>query len=194
MTTTGSEFLKAVTERGFIHQCTDVPALDKLASEGPIHAYIGFDATADSLHAGSLVPIMLLRLLQRTGHKPIVLMGGGTTKVGDPSGKDEQRQLLDDARIEANIQGIRRIFENFLTFGDGPSDALRVAGLSVVFAAKPLTAASPVTKTTDASTALTTSETSTERSRLMTGLPNRDSVRHHRIRGCESAAGLYHRG
>lgn len=126
MTTTGSEFLKAVTERGFIHQCTDVPALDKLASEGPIHAYIGFDATADSLHAGSLVPIMLLRLLQRTGHKPIVLMGGGTTKVGDPSGKDEQRQLLDDARIDANILGIRRIFENFLTFGDGPTDAVMV--------------------------------------------------------------------
>ena len=126
MTTTSSEFLKAVTERGFIHQCTDSPALDELASKGPIHAYIGFDATADSLHAGSLVPIMLLRLLQRTGHKPIVLMGGGTTKVGDPSGKDEQRQLLDDARIYANIQGIRRIFENFLTFGDGPTDAVMV--------------------------------------------------------------------
>ncbi|MBE9553124.1 MAG: tyrosine--tRNA ligase [Proteobacteria bacterium] len=126
MTTTGSKFLKAVTERGFIHQCTDAQALDELASKGPIHAYIGFDATADSLHAGSLVPIMLLRLLQRTGHKPIVLMGGGTTKVGDPSGKDEQRQLLDDARIEANIQGIRRIFENFLTFGDGPTDAVMV--------------------------------------------------------------------
>ena len=126
MTTTGSEFLKAVTERGFIHQCTDAPALDELASKGPVHAYIGFDATADSLHAGSLVPIMLLRLLQRTGHKPIVLMGGGTTKVGDPSGKDEQRQLLDDAQIEANIQGIRRIFENFLTFGDGPTDAVMI--------------------------------------------------------------------
>jgi tyrosyl-tRNA synthetase len=126
MTTTGSEFLKAVTERGFMHQCTDVPALDKLTAKGPIRAYIGFDATADSLHAGSLVPIMLLRLLQRNGHKPIVLMGGGTTKVGDPSGKDDQRQLMDDARIEANIQGIRRIFENFLTFGDGPTDAVMV--------------------------------------------------------------------
>ncbi|MDH5557372.1 MAG: tyrosine--tRNA ligase, partial [Alphaproteobacteria bacterium] len=126
MTTAGSEFLKAVTERGFIHQCTDAQALDELAAKGPIRAYIGFDATADSLHAGSLVPIMLLRLLQRTGHKPIVLMGGGTTKVGDPSGKDEQRQLLDDAQIDANIQGIRRIFENFLTFGDGPTDAVMV--------------------------------------------------------------------
>ena len=116
MTKTSSEFLKAVTERGFIHQCTDAQALDELASNGPIRAYIGFDATADSLHAGSLVPIMLLRLLQRTGHKPIVLMGGGTTKVGDPSGKDEQRQLMDDARIEANIQGIRRIFREFPDF------------------------------------------------------------------------------
>jgi tyrosyl-tRNA synthetase len=126
MTTPRSEFLNAATDRGFIHQCTDTQALDELASKGTIHAYIGFDATADSLHAGSLVPIMLLRLLQRSGHKPIVLMGGGTTKVGDPSGKDEQRQLLDDARIDANIQGIRRIFENFLTFGDGPTDAVMV--------------------------------------------------------------------
>ncbi len=126
MTTSGPEFLKTADERGFIHQCTDSQALGELASKGPIRAYIGFDATADSLHAGSLVPIMLLRLLQRCGHKPIVLMGGGTTKVGDPSGKDEQRQLLDDARIDANIQGIRRIFENFLTFGDGPTDAVMV--------------------------------------------------------------------
>ena len=126
MTTAGPKFLKTATERGFIHQCTDEQALDELASKGPIRAYIGFDATADSLHAGSLVSIMLLRLLQRTGHKPIVLMGGGTTKVGDPSGKDEQRQLLDDAQIDANIQGIRRIFENFLTFGDGPTDAVMV--------------------------------------------------------------------
>jgi len=126
MTTTGSEFLKAATQRGFIHQCTDMQGLDELASKETVRAYIGFDATADSLHAGSLVPIMLLRLLQRTGHKPIVLMGGGTTKVGDPSGKDEQRQLLDNARIDANIQGIRRIFENFLTFGDGPTDAVMV--------------------------------------------------------------------
>jgi tyrosyl-tRNA synthetase len=126
MTTSSSEFLKTATERGFIHQCTDMAALDDLTSKGPIRAYIGFDATADSLHAGSLVPIMLLRLLQRSGHKPIVLMGGGTTKVGDPSGKDEQRQLMDDARIDANIQSIRRIFENFLIFGDGPTDAVMV--------------------------------------------------------------------
>jgi tyrosyl-tRNA synthetase len=126
MTTPASEFLNTAQERGFIHQCTDMAALDDLACKGPIPAYIGFDATADSLHAGSLVPIMLLRLLQRTGHKPIVLMGGGTTKVGDPSGKDEQRQLMDDARINANIQCIRRIFEKYLTFGDGPTDAVMV--------------------------------------------------------------------
>ena len=101
-------------------------ALDALAASGPVTAYIGFDATADSLHAGSLVPIMLLRLLQRCGHRPIVLMGGGTTKVGDPSGKDEQRQLLTDDLIDRNIDGIKGIFEKFLTFGDGPTDAVLV--------------------------------------------------------------------
>ena len=126
MTSPRSDFLKAAVERGFMHQCTDLEALDELACGNPMPAYIGFDATADSLHAGSLVPIMLLRLLQRNGHKPIVLMGGGTTKVGDPSGKDEQRQLLTDAQIDANIRGIRRIFENFLTFGGGPTDAVMV--------------------------------------------------------------------
>ncbi len=121
-----SDFLKAVRDRGFLHQCTDMEALDARAMEGPIPAYIGFDATADSLHAGSLVPIMLLRLLQRTGHKPIVLMGGGTTKVGDPSGKDEQRKLLTDDDIQRNIDGIKKVFEKFLTFGDGPTDAVMV--------------------------------------------------------------------
>ena len=118
-----SEFLRAATARGFVHQCTDLDALDELASREVVTAYIGFDATADSLHAGSLVPIMLLRLLQRTGHRPLVLMGGGTTKVGDPSGKDTQRQLLSEAEIEANIAGIKGIFEKYLTFGDGPTDA-----------------------------------------------------------------------
>jgi tyrosyl-tRNA synthetase len=121
-----SDFIAAVTERGFLHQCTDLEALDGLAAGGPIRAYIGFDATANSLHAGSLVPIMLLRLLQRTGHRPIVLMGGGTTKVGDPSGKDDQRQLLSDTQIQANIDGIKGIFEKFITFGDGPTDAIMV--------------------------------------------------------------------
>ena len=126
MTTLRSDFITAVTERGFLHQCTDLEALDSLAAGGPISAYIGFDATANSLHAGSLVPIMLLRLLQRSGHRPIVLMGGGTTKVGDPSGKDDQRQLLSEAQIQANIDGIKGIFEKFITFGDGPTDAIMV--------------------------------------------------------------------
>ncbi len=121
-----SEFLREATRRGFIHQCTDLEGLDALLSEGPATAYIGFDATADSLHAGSLLPIMLLRLFQQTGHKPIVLMGGGTTKVGDPSGKDEARKLLDDEQIGRNIEGIKAIFQQFLTFGDGPSDAVMV--------------------------------------------------------------------
>ena len=121
-----SEFLREVERRGFLHQCTDPEGLDALLSEGPAVAYIGFDATADSLHAGSLLPIMLLRLFQQTGNKPIVLMGGGTTKIGDPSGKDEARKLLDDAGIEANIAGIKKIFRQFLTFGDGPSDAVMV--------------------------------------------------------------------
>jgi tyrosyl-tRNA synthetase len=126
MTQIRSEFLKAVRDRGFLHQCTDMDALDARAMEGPVPAYIGFDATADSLHAGSLVPIMLLRLLQKTGHKPVVLMGGGTTKVGDPSGKDEARKMLTDADIERNITGIKQIFQKFLTFGDGPTDAIMV--------------------------------------------------------------------
>lgn len=126
MTQTRSDFLDAVQARGFLHQCTDLDALDALALEGPVPAYIGFDATADSLHAGSLVPIMLLRLLQRSGHKPIVLMGGGTTKVGDPSGKDDSRKLLTQEQINANIAGIQKIFAKYLTFGDGPTDAVMV--------------------------------------------------------------------
>src|SRR6201991_3852227 len=119
-----SDFLHALHERGFIHQLTDAAALDARAQSSVISAYIGFDATADSLHIGSLVQIMLLRHLQKTGHKPIVLMGGGTTKVGDPSGRDESRQLLSDEKIAANIAGIREIFSRFLVFGDGPTDAV----------------------------------------------------------------------
>lgn len=111
-----SEFLRTLQSRGFIHQCTDAEALDALAAKGMITGYIGFDATASSLHAGSLVQIMMLRWLQKTGHKPIVLMGGGTTKVGDPSGKDTQRQLLDDAKIAENLNGIKQVFTKFLTF------------------------------------------------------------------------------
>jgi tyrosyl-tRNA synthetase len=119
-----SAFLAAAEERGFIHQLTDRDALDAQLAQGPLTAYIGFDCTADSLHVGSLLQIMLLRLWQKTGNKPIVLMGGGTTKVGDPSGKDESRKLLTDAEIDANMAGIRRIFDRFLVFGDGKSDAI----------------------------------------------------------------------
>ena len=119
-----TDFLHEARARGFIHQVTEEPAFAARLKQGPVAGYIGFDATADSLHVGSLVQIMLLRLLQKTGHRPVVLMGGGTTKIGDPSGKDEARQLLDDARIEANKAGIRKVFEPFLTFGEGPTDAV----------------------------------------------------------------------
>src|SRR6185437_15019275 len=118
-----SDFLHESTERGFVFQCTDADALDAALNTGPVSAYIGFDCTADSLHVGSLVQIMSLRLLQKHGHKPVVLMGGGTTRIGDPSGKDESRQLLTDETIAANMAGIRRCFTPFLRFGDGPSDA-----------------------------------------------------------------------
>ena len=114
-----SQFLRTLVERGYVHQCTDLEALDAAAASGRITGYIGFDATADSLHVGSLVQIMLLRHMQRTGHRPIVLMGGGTTKVGDPSGKDKSRQLLSEQHIESNITGIRRVFERFLVFDGG---------------------------------------------------------------------------
>ncbi len=117
-------FLAAAAERGFIHQCTDREALEAHLAAGPVTAYIGFDCTADSLHVGSLLQIMLLRLWQKTGNRPIVLMGGGTTKVGDPSGKDESRKLLSDDEIAGNMAGVRRIFDRFLAFGDGPSDAV----------------------------------------------------------------------
>ncbi|MGB6308409.1 MAG: tyrosine--tRNA ligase, partial [Steroidobacteraceae bacterium] len=124
MTELKSEFLRTLTERGYIHQQTDAAGLDQRALLGPVTAYIGFDATADSLHVGSLVQIMLLRRLQQTGHRPIVLMGGGTTKVGDPSGRDETRQLLTDRQIDANIAGIREIFGHFLRFDDSPTGAV----------------------------------------------------------------------
>lgn len=124
MTAPRSDLLRVLQERGFIHQCTDMEALDEQASKGLITAYIGFDATADSLHIGSLVQIMMLRWLQKTGHKPIALMGGGTTKIGDPSGKDESRQLLTPQRIDDNIAGIRSAFENLLSFDDGPTGAI----------------------------------------------------------------------
>lgn len=124
-----SEFLSEATERGFVFQCTDLEGLDAALAAGPIAAYIGFDCTADSLHVGSLVQIMALRLLQRHGHRPVVLMGGGTSRIGDPSGKDETRQLLSDEQIAANMAGIRRCFEPFIRFvrdsePPHPSDAI----------------------------------------------------------------------
>jgi tyrosyl-tRNA synthetase len=118
--------MQLLEERGYIHQVTDAAGLDALAERQVIAGYIGFDATASSLHVGSLLVIMLLRRLQQAGHKPIVLMGGGTTKVGDPSGKDESRKLLSAEQIDANIASIKRVFEHFLTFGDGPTDAIIV--------------------------------------------------------------------
>jgi len=129
MTNYRSSLLRLLNERGYIHQLTDAAALDALAAKESVSAYIGFDATAPSLHVGSLVQIMMLRRLQQAGHRPIVLMGGGTTKVGDPSGKDESRKLLTHEEIDANIAGIRRVFERFLTFAPkdsmgGPSDAI----------------------------------------------------------------------
>jgi len=119
MTAFRSDFLRVLDERGYIHQCSDAERLDAKACEGPITAYIGFDATASSLHAGHLLSIMMLRTLQRTGHNPIALMGGGTTKIGDPSGKDEARKMLTDAQIDANIGSIRKVFERFLDFSAG---------------------------------------------------------------------------
>jgi tyrosyl-tRNA synthetase len=125
--TYSSDFLRRLEARGFIHQVTDAAALDDAAGKGsPITAYVGFDCTAPSLHIGNLVSIMMLRHLQQAGHRPIVVMGGGTTKIGDPSGKDEARQLLGDEQIRANMASIRRIFERFLVFGDGPTDAVMV--------------------------------------------------------------------
>ncbi|MEQ9144589.1 MAG: tyrosine--tRNA ligase [Parvibaculaceae bacterium] len=121
-----SDFLKELDARGFIHQCSDFEALDDAAAKGIVTGYIGFDCTAPSLHVGSLIQIMMLRRLQQAGGKPIVVMGGGTTRIGDPSFRDEQRKLMDDAQIDANMEGIKKVFAKFLTFGDGPTDALMV--------------------------------------------------------------------
>jgi tyrosyl-tRNA synthetase len=118
-----SEFLRVMIERGFLADCTDYQGLDDALIAGVVPAYIGFDATASSLHVGSLIQIMMLRWLQKTGHKPLVLMGGGTTKVGDPSFRAEERPLLTPAQIDSNIAGIKSVFTNYVTFGDGPTDA-----------------------------------------------------------------------
>ena len=126
MTDFKSEFLSSLDARGFIAQCTDNDGLDTAASETVMTGYIGYDCTAPSLHVGNLISILMLRRLQQTGHRPIVVIGGGTTKVGDPSGKEESRQLLNDEQIAENKQTIRTTFERFLTFGDGPQDAILV--------------------------------------------------------------------
>ena len=124
MSAVKSDFLKAAIERGFVQDCTDLDGLDRELRQGPLTAYIGYDCTADSLHVGNLVSIMLLRLFQQCGQRPIVLMGGGTTKVGDPSGKDESRQLLPEEQIRRNMAGIRSVFEKFLEFGPSPTGAI----------------------------------------------------------------------
>jgi len=121
-----SDLLTRLSERGFVQQCSDAQALDDSASKGMVSGYIGFDCTATSLHAGSLVPIMMLRILQQTGHRPIVVIGGGTTRIGDPSFRDAARPLLDDAQIDANKIGIRAVFEKFLSFDDGSTGAIMV--------------------------------------------------------------------
>jgi tyrosyl-tRNA synthetase len=119
-------FLAEATGRGYIHQCTDTGALSQALGAGIVSAYVGYDCTADSLHVGSLVSIMLLRLLQKHGHRPVVLMGGGTTRIGDPSGKDETRQMLTDGTIAANMAGIKTAFASYLDFGAGPTGAIMV--------------------------------------------------------------------
>ncbi len=119
-----SDFLRVMIERGFLADCTDYQALDEALINGVVPAYIGFDATAKSLHVGSLIQIMMLRWLQKTGHKPITLMGGGTTKVGDPSFRADERPLLTEDQIDANIDGIKQVFAKYVTYGDGPTDAL----------------------------------------------------------------------
>ena len=126
MSTYESALLRLLDERGYIHQLTDAAGLDALAAKQIVPGYIGFDATAPSLHIGSLVQIMMLRRLQQTGHKPIVLMGGGTTRIGDPTGRDESRKMLTDETIEANVQSIFTVFDKLLKFGDGPTDAVMV--------------------------------------------------------------------
>jgi len=126
MTTLKSDFLKIMTERGFMHQCSALESLDKLAADNRVVAYVGYDCTAPSLHVGSLLSIMMLSWLQKCGGKPIALMGGGTTRVGDPSGKDETRQLRSIDEIEKNKNGMKQVFAKFLAFGDGGTDALMV--------------------------------------------------------------------
>ena len=125
-TSFNSPFLQTLLERGYIHQCTDFKSLDEKFCQSIVPAYLGFDATAKSLHVGSLLQIMILRTLQKAGHKPVILIGGGTTKVGDPTGKYESRQLLSEATIQENANSIAAVFSKFIKFGDGPTDAIMV--------------------------------------------------------------------
>jgi len=124
MTTYKSDFLNILSERGFIHQVSEPDVLDALAAKGPVTGYIGFDCTAASLHIGSLLPIMMLYWMQQTGHRPIALMGGGTTRVGDPSGKDESRRILTEDMINENLVGIRAVFSKFLKFEANSGNAI----------------------------------------------------------------------
>ena len=126
MATAKSPLIRYMSERGYIKDATDIGAIDAKAADGQLVCYVGYDCTADSLHVGSLISIMMLRQLQRFGHKPVVLMGGGTTKVGDPSGKDESRKMISVEKIKENMEGLKKVFGQFLTFGDGPSDAIMV--------------------------------------------------------------------
>ena len=126
MATAKSPLIRYMSERGYIKDATDIGAIDAKAADGQLVCYVGYDCTADSLHVGSLISIMMLRQLQRFGHKPVVLMGGGTTKVGDPSGKDESRKMISVEKINENMEGLKKVFGQFLTFGDGPSDAIMV--------------------------------------------------------------------
>ncbi|MFV0333808.1 MAG: tyrosine--tRNA ligase, partial [Tropicimonas sp.] len=119
-----SDFLRTLLERGFIQDCTNMEGLDEALLKGVVPAYVGYDCTGASLHVGHLVNIMLLRWFQKTGHKPVTLRGGGTTRIGDPSGKDEARQLLTDAQIRENMDGIRKVFSHYLTYGEGETDAI----------------------------------------------------------------------
>ena len=121
-----SEFLQVMRDRGYIHQVTDIEALDAALTNGIVTAYVGYDCTADSLHIGHLISIMMLRWLQKSGHRPIALMGGGTTKVGDPTDRDQQRPLLSEAVINANLASIKTTFDRFLKFGNLPTDAIMV--------------------------------------------------------------------
>ncbi|MDE1900334.1 MAG: tyrosine--tRNA ligase [Alphaproteobacteria bacterium] len=126
MTQFKSDFLRVMHERGHVHQCTNMEALDEQAAKGVVTGYIGFDPTADSLHVGNMAGIMMLHRMQQTGHRPVVLIGGGTAKVGDPSGKDESRQMMTDDKIASNIAAIKENFSGYLTFGNGPTDAVMV--------------------------------------------------------------------